>query len=153
MFGVNDLDGDEVVVDISAGKKEEQSEKVARKEVSNVDPVTPTGEVVTTADVKVVTVVSTRPKEKGIIMQETSKTPSLKPIVSSQKPSQPKDKGKAKMVKPKRPLKRKEQIMIDEQIARDIEAQIQDDLEEEQRIAKQKEEKANIAMIAEWDNT
>nr|GFD04808.1 hypothetical protein [Tanacetum cinerariifolium] len=38
-------------------------------------------------------------------------------------------------------------------IARDLEAQMQADLEEEQRIAKQKEEEANIAMIAEWDNT
>nr|GFD01344.1 hypothetical protein [Tanacetum cinerariifolium] len=33
MFGVNDLDGDEVVVDVSAGEKEEQSEKVAKKEL------------------------------------------------------------------------------------------------------------------------
>nr|GFB10332.1 hypothetical protein [Tanacetum cinerariifolium] len=52
MFGVNDLDGDEVVVDVSVGKKEDQSEKVAKKEVSTVDPVTTTGEVVTTTDVE-----------------------------------------------------------------------------------------------------
>nr|GEY43013.1 hypothetical protein [Tanacetum cinerariifolium] len=57
------------------------------------------------------------------------------------------------MVEPKRPLKRKEKIMMDGQIARDLEAQMQADLEEEQRIAKQKEEEANIAMVAEWDNT
>nr|GEU53874.1 reverse transcriptase domain-containing protein [Tanacetum cinerariifolium] len=37
----------------------------------------------------------TRPMEKGIIMQEPSETPSPKPIVSSQQPSQPKDKDKA----------------------------------------------------------
>nr|GEX47132.1 hypothetical protein [Tanacetum cinerariifolium] len=53
MFGVNDLDGDEVVVNVSAGEKEEQSEKVTKKEVSTVDPVTTPGEVVTTADGKV----------------------------------------------------------------------------------------------------
>nr|GEW58419.1 hypothetical protein [Tanacetum cinerariifolium] len=47
---------------------------------------------------------------------------------------------------------RKEQIMMDEQITRDLEAQMQADLEEEQRIAKQKKE-PNIGMIAEWDNT
>nr|GEZ54608.1 hypothetical protein [Tanacetum cinerariifolium] len=173
MFGFNDLDGDEVVVDVSAEEKEEQSEKVSKKEVSTADPVTTAGEVVTTVNVEVsaalttttttddeltlaqtlieikaakpkaltivattVTAVSTRPKEKGIIMQEPSKTPSPKPIVSSQQPSQPKDKGKAKMVEPERPLKRKEQIMMDEQIARDLKAQMQTDLEEEQRIAK-----------------
>nr|GEX70068.1 uncharacterized mitochondrial protein AtMg00810-like [Tanacetum cinerariifolium] len=139
LFGVNDLDGDEVVIDVSAGEKEEQSEKVVEKEVSTADPVTTAGEVVTTDDVEVstaltnttttddeltlaqtlieikdakpkafttaattVTAVSTSPKEKGIIMQEPSKTPSPKPIVSYQQPSQPKDKGKAKMVEPKR---------------------------------------------------
>nr|GEU84373.1 putative ribonuclease H-like domain-containing protein [Tanacetum cinerariifolium] len=190
MFGVNDLDGDEVVVDVSAREKEEHSEKVAKKEVSTTNPVTTADEVVTTDDVEVsavlttttttddeltlaqtliaikaakpkalitaattVTAVSTRPKEKGIIMQEPSKTPSPKPIVSSQQPSQPKDKGKAKIVKPKRPLKRKEQIMIDEQIASNLEGQMQANLEEEQRITKQKEEETNIAMIAKWNNT
>nr|GEV64672.1 hypothetical protein [Tanacetum cinerariifolium] len=107
MFGVNDLDGDEVVVDVSAREKEKQSEKVTEKEVSTGDPVTTVGEVVTTVDVEVsdaltttttttddeltlaqtlikikaakpkalttaattVTIVSTRPKEKGIIMK------------------------------------------------------------------------------------
>nr|GEU74286.1 hypothetical protein [Tanacetum cinerariifolium] len=120
MFGVNDLDGDEVVVDASAREKEEQSEKVAKKKGSTAHPVA-------TADVEpkaatTVNAVSKRPKEKGIIMQKPSKTPSLKPIVSSQQPSKSKDKGKAKMVKP-------------------------------ERITKQKEEEANIAMIVEWDNT
>nr|GEW93928.1 hypothetical protein [Tanacetum cinerariifolium] len=142
LFRINDLDGDEVVVDISAGEKEEQSEKVAKKEVSTADPITIT-----------VTSVSTRPKGKGIIMQEPFKTPSLKPIVYSQQPLQPKDKGKAKMVEPERPLKKKEQIMMDEQISRDLEAQTQGDLEEEKRIAKKTKEEANIAMIVEWYNT
>nr|GEX89638.1 hypothetical protein [Tanacetum cinerariifolium] len=40
LFGVNVLDGDEVVVDVSAGEKEEHSEKVVKKEVSTADLVT-----------------------------------------------------------------------------------------------------------------
>ncbi|GKG48351.1 hypothetical protein Tco_0510236, partial [Tanacetum coccineum] len=52
MFGVNDLDGDEVIVDDTAGKSEEQSAKVAKMEVSTADPVTTAGEVITTADVE-----------------------------------------------------------------------------------------------------
>ncbi|GJY92710.1 hypothetical protein Tco_0508492 [Tanacetum coccineum] len=157
MFGVNDLDGDEVIMDDTAGKSEEQSAKVAEIEVSTADPVTTAGKVIITVDVEVsaaltttrttddeltlaqtlieikaakpkaittaattVTAATTRPKAKGIIMQEPSEIPSLKPIVSSQKPSQPKEKGKAKMVEPERPLKRKEQIMMDEQMARDL---------------------------------
>nr|GEV45199.1 retrovirus-related Pol polyprotein from transposon TNT 1-94 [Tanacetum cinerariifolium] len=43
-------------------------------------------------------------------------------------------------------LKRKEKIMMDEQIARDLNTQMQADLEKDLRIAKQKEEEANIAM-------
>nr|GEZ43794.1 hypothetical protein [Tanacetum cinerariifolium] len=129
-----------------------RSEKVAKKEVNTADPVitvdvevsaaftstTTTNDKLTLAQTLVeinaanpkalttaatkVTDVCTRPKEKEIIMQEPSKTPSSKPIVSSQQPSQLKDKGKAKMVEPERPLKRKEQIMMDEQIVRDLEA-------------------------------
>nr|GEY74975.1 hypothetical protein [Tanacetum cinerariifolium] len=115
MFVVNDLDGDEVVMDVLASKKVEQSVEVVEKEVSTIDPVTTAGEVVTTAGVEVttaattpqiykdelklaqtlieikaakpkaittaattVTNVGTRPKEKGIIMQEPSETPSPK---------------------------------------------------------------------------
>nr|GEU81192.1 hypothetical protein [Tanacetum cinerariifolium] len=54
MFGVNDLDGDEVVVDVSASEKVEQSIKVVEKEVSTADPVT-------TASIEV-TIVATTPQ-------------------------------------------------------------------------------------------
>nr|GEZ22211.1 hypothetical protein [Tanacetum cinerariifolium] len=139
IFRVNDLDGDEVVVDVLASEKVEQSEKVVEKEVSIADPVTTAGEVVTTAAkpkaittaATIVTAIGTRRKEKGIVMQEPSETPSPKPIISSQKSSQAKDKGKGKMVEPKRPLKRKDQIMIDEEFARNLEAQMQAELKEE----------------------
>nr|GEW75241.1 hypothetical protein [Tanacetum cinerariifolium] len=154
MFGVNDLVGDEVVVDVSASEKVEQSVKVVEKEVSIADPVTTSGEVVTTVDIEVtttattpqiskdeltlaqtlkeikaakpkaittaattVTATGTRPKAKGIVMQETSKRPTPTLIDASQKSSQAKDKGK-----------------------------------EEERLARLKEEETNIALVAEWDN-
>nr|GEX14762.1 hypothetical protein [Tanacetum cinerariifolium] len=114
MFRVNYLDGHEVIVDVTAGENVEQSVKVAEKEVSTVDPVTTAAKpkAITTA-ATTVTTAGTRPKEKGIVMQEPSETPLPKPIDSSQKPSQAKDKGKGKMVEPENPLKRKDQIMID----------------------------------------
>nr|GEY40647.1 hypothetical protein [Tanacetum cinerariifolium] len=60
MFEVNDLDGDEVIVDATAGEEVKQSIKVAEKEVSVVDPVTTFGEVATTAeDVEVTTAATT----------------------------------------------------------------------------------------------
>nr|GEW11620.1 hypothetical protein [Tanacetum cinerariifolium] len=43
-------------------------------------------------------------------------------------------------------------IMINEEVARNLEAQMQAELEEEERLARQKEED-NIALIESWDNT
>ncbi|GJZ74223.1 hypothetical protein Tco_0638369 [Tanacetum coccineum] len=53
LFRVNDFNGDEVIVDVSGGEKEEQSSKVVENEVSTTKPVTIAGEVVTTANVEV----------------------------------------------------------------------------------------------------
>nr|GEZ39624.1 hypothetical protein [Tanacetum cinerariifolium] len=63
-----------------------------------------------------------------------------------------KDKGKERMIKPKKPLKKKYQIMIDEEVVRNLDAQLQAELEEEERLARQKEEEANIALIAKCDD-
>ncbi|GKB72104.1 hypothetical protein Tco_0933516 [Tanacetum coccineum] len=48
-----------------------------------------------------------------------------------------------------KPLKKKDQILIDEEIAQRLQEELQAELEEEERLARQKEEDANIA---EWDN-
>nr|GEZ70665.1 hypothetical protein [Tanacetum cinerariifolium] len=74
-----------------------------------------------------------------------SETPTPTPIDSSQQSSKAKDKSKAKMIEPKKPLKRKDQIMIDKEVARNLEAQMQAELEEEERLTRQKEEETNIA--------
>ncbi|GKC60062.1 hypothetical protein Tco_1087660 [Tanacetum coccineum] len=87
------------------------------------------------------TTTTTRPKARGVVVQEPSefKTTSS-PLQASQLP-QAKDKGKAKMVEPEKPLKKKDQIAIDEEIARNLEAQLQAELEKEERLSRQKEEK------------
>ncbi|GJW90808.1 hypothetical protein Tco_0168361 [Tanacetum coccineum] len=61
------------------------------------------------------TTVVTRPKARGVVFQDPSKftTTTSQP---SQLP-QAKDKGKAKMIEPEKPLKKKDQILIDEEIA------------------------------------
>nr|GEW26968.1 ribonuclease H-like domain-containing protein [Tanacetum cinerariifolium] len=104
------------------------ADKGVALEVSTADPVPTAGEVVTTAGVEVSTAAITskismdeitlakalidiktsKPKAKGIVMQEPSETPNITPIDASKKPSKAKDKGKAKMIKPKKPLKRKD---------------------------------------------
>ncbi|GKF92513.1 hypothetical protein Tco_0279232, partial [Tanacetum coccineum] len=57
------------------------------------------------------------------------------------------------MIEPEKPLKKKDQIAIDKEVSRNLEAQLQAKLEEEERLSRQKEEEANIALIESWDNT
>ncbi|GJS81938.1 hypothetical protein Tco_0748479, partial [Tanacetum coccineum] len=57
------------------------------------------------------------------------------------------------MIEPNFPLKRKDQIALDEQIARDIQAKLDAELIEEQKLARKQEEEANIALIKLWENT
>ncbi|GJX59376.1 hypothetical protein Tco_0290766, partial [Tanacetum coccineum] len=99
------------------------------------------------------TTTTTIPKAKGVVVQEPSefKTTSS-PLQASQLP-QAKDKGKAKMVEPEKPFKKKDQIAMDKEVARNLEAQLQAKLEEEERISRLKEEKANIDLLETWDNT
>ncbi|GKB46663.1 hypothetical protein Tco_0897416 [Tanacetum coccineum] len=100
---------------------------------------------ITTAATKI-TADSTRPKAKGIVMQEPSEST---PTISLQQPSQAKgqglkDKGKANMIEPKKPLKKKDQIKFDEEEA----LRLQVEFDEEDRLVREKaqqEEEANIA--------
>ncbi|GJU88242.1 hypothetical protein Tco_1300665 [Tanacetum coccineum] len=64
-----------------------------------------------------------------------------------------KDKGKVIMVEPEVPLNKKDQLALDEEMARNLEAQLQSEIIEEERLARQKEEEANIALLESWDNT
>ncbi|GKC00359.1 hypothetical protein Tco_0986495, partial [Tanacetum coccineum] len=171
MFDVqDDLQGEEVVVE----------KEVAEKEVSVADPVTIAGEVVTISSTPTTTIdkltlaqtlikikatkhkavtttttttTTTRFKVRGVVVQEPSefKTTSS-PLQAPQLP-QAKDKGKAIMVEPEKSLKKKDQIALDEEVARNLEAQLQAELEEEERLARQKEEEATIALCKSWDNT
>ncbi|GJQ99075.1 retrovirus-related pol polyprotein from transposon TNT 1-94 [Tanacetum coccineum] len=102
--------------------------------------------VVTTA---ATTTTTTRPKGKGVVVQE----PSEFRVPQESQPSISKDKGKGIMVELEVPLKRKDQIALDEQIARDIQAKLDAELEEEQKLARKQEEEANIALIESWENT
>nr|GEU82956.1 uncharacterized mitochondrial protein AtMg00810-like [Tanacetum cinerariifolium] len=154
MFGVNDLIGDEVIIDATTSENVEQN---VEKEVSTADPVTTAGEVVTTADIEVSTVevtttatiskfskdeliqaqtlieiktakpkaittaattttAITRPKARGVIVQELSEfrtTP-------TPQPSKAKYKGKSIMVELEKPLKKKDQIAHDEEVTREL---------------------------------
>nr|GEX66728.1 hypothetical protein [Tanacetum cinerariifolium] len=93
---------------------------------------------------KVISTAITTPRAKGIVFHE--QVQAHKPTVSSSK-----DKGKANMIKPKKPLKKKDQIALNEEVARKLEDEMKAEIEEEERIAKEKD-KANRAVIEEWDD-
>ncbi|GJU75843.1 putative ribonuclease H-like domain-containing protein [Tanacetum coccineum] len=75
--------------------------------------------VVTTA---ATTTTTTRPKDRGVVVHE----PSEFRVPQETQPSSSKDKGKGIMIESEVPLKRKDQIDLDEQIARDIQAELID---------------------------
>ncbi|GJU07017.1 putative ribonuclease H-like domain-containing protein [Tanacetum coccineum] len=107
--------------------------------VSTVEPITTTSTLVKMR--------SEKSKVRGVVMQEPSET-ATRPTVSPQQ-HDPKDKGKGKMVEKEKPLKKKDQIKFDEEIAQRLQAHMQAELEEEERLARERKEDANIA---EWDN-
>nr|GEV21268.1 putative reverse transcriptase domain-containing protein [Tanacetum cinerariifolium] len=121
VFGVNDSDGEEVIVkdtemlfDVADDLRDEEvfvSQEFPLKEVSIVDEVndvsTPTTTTAIIDDITLAkalmeiksaksktTAASTRPKAKGIVIHDQEEAPT--PIVSLQQPSQIKDKGSSK---------------------------------------------------------
>ncbi|GKE07427.1 hypothetical protein Tco_1399445 [Tanacetum coccineum] len=158
IFDINDIHGDEVNVDMPVGEKHEQSVKEREVNTSVEDSAAPTTiEEITLAQtliqikaakpkfvtIAATTTTTTRPKARGVVVQEPSefRTP------QESQPSMIKDKGKTIMIEPEVPLKRKDQVALDEDLARNIQAQLDAKIIEEERIKRQKQEEANIALI------
>nr|GEZ60999.1 hypothetical protein [Tanacetum cinerariifolium] len=135
MFGVDDLEGNKVIGDVR--------EKIVEKEVSTVDPVTTASEIVTAASVedsvapttatttdvddeltlaktliaikaakpKVISTAITTTRSKGIVVHEQVQA-HIPTVFSS------KGKGKENMIEPEKPLKKKDQIALNEEVAK-----------------------------------
>ncbi|GJX59529.1 hypothetical protein Tco_0290919 [Tanacetum coccineum] len=150
--------GDNLMFDTGVlDNEQDMAEKevdMAEKDVSTADPVT-TVEIkaakpkaITTAATTTTTAV-TRPKARGVVVQEPSEfTTTTSPSQPSQLP-QAKDKGKAKIVEPEKPLKKKNQIMFDKEVAQKLQAQLDAELEEDEKLARQREDDCKHT---EWDN-
>nr|GEW09533.1 hypothetical protein [Tanacetum cinerariifolium] len=128
LFRVYDLDGDKVFVDVTTRENVEQDATVTEKET-------------------LMEIQAAKPMAKGVTIQE----PSEFRTTSSSQPPQAKDKGKGIMVEPEKPLKKKDQIALDEEVARKFEAAIKVKIFKEERIARENNE-SNIAVIKEWDD-
>ncbi|GKD51145.1 hypothetical protein Tco_1280121 [Tanacetum coccineum] len=112
---------------------------------------------ITTAATTITTIVaSTRPKAKGIVFHDQEEqAPAFTPIVSSSQASQlpqAKHKGKAKMVEPEKPLKKKDQIELDEELALKMHAEEQEKLERMQKERVAQEEASRVVIIEELDS-
>ncbi|GJV03356.1 hypothetical protein Tco_1336925 [Tanacetum coccineum] len=140
MFDVNVLDCDEVFV-------AEQNENVVDAQVStDVTTFTINTEEITLAQA-LEAFKTSKPKVKGIIFQEPSKSTTITTI--SSQPSQ--DKGKGIMIEEPMKPKKKYQIRLNEETALKLQAEF----DEEERLAREKVEKeqdANIALIETWDD-
>nr|GEV72877.1 hypothetical protein [Tanacetum cinerariifolium] len=75
---------------------------------------------------------ATRPT-KGVIMREASET-TTRPTIPPQQKLDPKDKGKGKMVEPEKPLKKKDQIELDEERKREEEKTTKQSSKEESNV-------------------
>ncbi|GKB61362.1 hypothetical protein Tco_0917548 [Tanacetum coccineum] len=137
MFDTGVLDADEMLVEAKVDEKDEQSTK-PDDSTASIKAAKP--KFVTIA---ATTTTTTRPKARGVVVQE----PSEFRVPQETQPSSFKDKEKGIMIEPEVPLKRKDQIALDEQIARDIQAKLDAKLIEEQKLARKQEEEANIALI------
>nr|GEV75290.1 ribonuclease H-like domain-containing protein [Tanacetum cinerariifolium] len=155
IFGVNDQD-DTSMFDTDKdlqGKEVVVEKEVVGKDVSAIEEVnaatiatfvtgtTTTAAITPTISMDEITLAkalikikTSRPKAKGIVMQEPSETPTPTPIVSSQQPSKVQDKGKGIMVEEPLKIKKKDQISFDKQEA----LRLQAEFDEEERLSRGK---------------
>nr|GEV38395.1 hypothetical protein [Tanacetum cinerariifolium] len=162
MFGVNDLDGDQVnvkSVDVAKKAKEVVDDITLAKALMEIKSTKPKALKVviqepkqgtTTTTPTTITAASSRPKAKGLVIHEQEQSPT--PTVSSQQPSQVKDKGKGKMVEPEpvNKLLKKDKLMLDEELAFKLQAEEEEE-EEEERITREKAQQIKDFNIA-WDD-
>ncbi|GJZ42459.1 hypothetical protein Tco_0589345 [Tanacetum coccineum] len=150
MFDVSDLAGEEVFVAekrVPDSKKDDvvSSAGVATTVSAAATKVTITPEEITLAQ-ELHELKTAKPKAKGIVFREPGESTTTTPTPI---PLKIQDKGKGIMEEPEKPTKRKDQIRHDEEVAQRLQAQMQAELEEKERLAREKEEEANIVS---WDN-
>nr|GEX25203.1 hypothetical protein [Tanacetum cinerariifolium] len=136
-----DLQGEKVVVD----KVNATSIATATTTAASITSTISMDEI--TLAKALIEIKTSRPKAKGLVMQEPSETPRPTPIISSQQPSKVQDKGKEIMVEEPLKMKKKYQILFDEEVARKLQEEI---YKQEKDLDKRK--KPNSALIETWED-
>ncbi|GJU88717.1 putative ribonuclease H-like domain-containing protein [Tanacetum coccineum] len=145
MFDVDTLNGEEVLV---AGQNKNVVEEVV--DAAQVSTAA-TSVIITTEEITLAQALanlkSTKPKDKGIAFREPGESTTTIFSQQLQDKGLSQDKGKGILVELKKPLKKKDQLKLDEEIA----LKLQTEIDEEERIARVEEEKIDEANIA-WDD-
>ncbi|GJZ12054.1 hypothetical protein Tco_0546813 [Tanacetum coccineum] len=120
MFDIDDLHGDEVIVDMAVGKKQEKSAKVDEREVSTSveDSVAPTI-LVTIAGKRVTTAIDEITLAQTVIEIKATKPKAITTAATTT------------IIRPKARGAKKDQVALDEEMTRNLEAQLQAELIEE----------------------
>ncbi|GKA49468.1 hypothetical protein Tco_0742541 [Tanacetum coccineum] len=126
---IDDIDQDAEVTLVDETQASVKPKVVVQEPVQSITTTTP----------------STIPKSKSITFRDPSESTTRTTLTSI--PSNIKNKGKAKMIEPEKPLKMKEQIRLDEELAFKLQAKE----EEQARLARETVEKVKEANIS-WDN-
>nr|GEV73851.1 hypothetical protein [Tanacetum cinerariifolium] len=132
IFGVNDSDGDEVIV---------EDTEIATTPTISIDKATLAQALAKLKHAK------PKAKAKGIVFHEPEESTTTTTAIPKSKSQ---DKGKAKMIEEPVKLKKKDQIQFNEEVALKLQAELQAEFEKEQRLAAEKaqqEREANIALI------
>ncbi|GJS36806.1 hypothetical protein Tco_0535188 [Tanacetum coccineum] len=126
MFGVNDLEGDEVVIETEVDHEVVVETEVASKDADKV-VIQEQGTITITTAATIVTAASTRPKAKGFVIHKEEEATA--PTVSSQQPLQIKVQDKAEFDEEERLAreKRRENVALTEEW-NDIQAKIDAEL-------------------------
>ncbi|GKA82651.1 hypothetical protein Tco_0789399 [Tanacetum coccineum] len=142
MFDTRVLDTDEMLVEAKVDEKDEQSTKLDDSTA---------GEAVTTTSVEDSAAPTTI--EEITLAQTLIQIKAAKPkVVTTAATTTTTTRTKAKGVVVQEPNE-KDQIALDEQITRDIQAKLDAELIKEQKLARKQEEEANIALMESWENT
>nr|GEU33575.1 ribonuclease H-like domain, reverse transcriptase, RNA-dependent DNA polymerase [Tanacetum cinerariifolium] len=137
MFDVSDLHGEEVFVENEVADKEVNAAgevNAASIATTNSADATITTEKITLAQA-LMEIKTTKPKTKGIVLQDPSESPTTTTIIPKQKSH---DKGKGIMVEEPVKHKKKYQIRLDEETTLKLQAEFH---EEEQRLPRDRAQK------------
>ncbi|GJW35004.1 hypothetical protein Tco_0057924 [Tanacetum coccineum] len=142
---------------LEGGAERHTSITTASINITTVEPVTTASAPITTAGVSVSTAKPSTPPTTTILIEDEDLTiaQTLMKMRSVKSKENSKEKGVSSktattITKGRSQLKKKDQIKFDEQMAKRLAEELQAELEEEERVARQREEEDNLIS---WDNT